>query len=141
MWILDARTPLAADAPLGTWPHASRPRCDFRKLGRAQLSAPREVQLEVEAGPPPWPRYDLKLGAQRRGQFSAHREPEPGRGEGTPLPTENRSEGLVETVDDLRVDPVAAVRHGKLNAARPDLLRHHLDVPLVGALQGIRGQV
>src|SRR5437879_5478661 len=78
----------------------------------------RQLQFKKEPGPPPRPRFDLHRGAHRRNQLATDRESEPGLGEqlGGVLSPVHAADRIEKGRQDRRVDPLAAVADGELDA-------------------------
>ncbi len=95
----------------------------------------------MEAGAPSRSRLHLELGRHRREQLPAHGEPEPRLGERITRPADGRAQRLIQALDHLGADALAAVPHGELDLRRAELLGHDLDVPRLGELQRIGGEV
>src|SRR2546428_284609 len=95
----------------------------------------------MEAGAPPRSRLDLELGRHGGEQLPSHGEPAPRLGERIARSADGRAQRLIQALDHVGADALAAVPHGELDLRRAELLGHDLDVPRLGELQRIGGEV
>src|SRR6266581_5508153 len=108
---------------------------------RSGAGAGREVEAHEEPRSPPSPRFNPELGAPRRHELVADREPQTRTREVMSQARPCVGEGLREGPQFAGLEAAPRVADGELELRPRDGPRRYFDIPGVGELHGVGGQV